>query len=61
MWKGGRVEVWKGDYSMWFCDMAYFIWPWWLFGGYSAQAIKEFVGQKLKSADNPYVSTNELL
>ena len=38
--------------------MAYFIWPWCLLGGYSAQAIKESLDYELKTADNPYVLTN---
>ena len=38
--------------------MAYFIWPWCLPGGYSAQAIKGCIDYKLKSADNLYVLTN---
>ena len=38
--------------------MAYFIWPWCLLGGYSAQAIKECIDYELKSADIPYVLAN---
>jgi len=38
--------------------MAYFIWPWCVFGGYSAQAIEECIDYQLASADNPYVLTN---
>jgi hypothetical protein len=38
--------------------MAYFILPWCLLGGYSAQAIKECKEYELKSADDPYVLAN---
>ena len=38
--------------------MAYFIWPWCLPGGYSAQAIKECIVYERKSADNSYVLKN---
>jgi hypothetical protein len=37
--------------------MAYFVWPWCLPGGYSAQAIKECIDYELKSTNNPYVLT----
>ena len=36
----------------------FFIWPWCLLGGYSAQAIKECIDYELKSADNLYVLMN---
>ena len=38
--------------------MAYFIRPWCLLGGYSAQAIKECIDYEFKSAGNPKVLTN---
>ena len=38
--------------------MAYLNRPWCPPGGYSAQAIKEYIDYELKCADNPYILTD---
>ena len=37
--------------------MAYFVWPWCQFSGYSAQTINKCIDYELESADNPYALT----